>query len=535
MIRAIEFIGLIVLASLFLLNGCGDERKLVYPYRGADYFAGTDVGGVKDTVLAFKIGTVRDVLQGQHTLVPVTKIAGKERIYYLDFTIGYDSYPLAFMGATRGPLYDRPGDFEWEYFVYRYGPLPGCDSRCPTGQIRFVCMADQNDGPHHPLEHRIPDSTTLFTLDFLVSNDRTLECQFIPINFFWIDCSDNQVVYRDDTLEIYDPYQYGISRYVWDPFERRVEFNNPFPSYTGANSACDSSDEQQPVRRYVDFHNGGVQIICADSIDTCGDINLNGLPFEIGDAVAFSNYFVVGQVGAFTINIDGQTVATDINGNGIPLEIADFVYLVRIIVGDAIPVPSPIYEPLFVAVDSGIISISAPHPVGALHVVLEGIIDVSLTSNSQDLEIESGYVNSQTRVLLYSFGHDVIPNGEILQADSEIRLVDIEAASYYGGEFKNIVIGKPEDTLNSDPLLLFANPNPFLDSTIIAFTPSDSSGWRLQIYATSGLKVWEYDSPSGTYTAHTVWKPKSLPAGIYHARITSGSKSGRLTLIYKPE
>lgn len=530
--RALLYIGLIVSTCLFFA-GCGDERNLLYPYRGADYFAETDDGELKDTVLAFRIGTVRDVLQGHHALVPVTKIAGKERIYYLDFTIGYDSYPLAFMGATRGPLYDRPGDFEWEYFTYRYGPLPGCDSRCSTGQIKFVCMADQNDGPHQPLEYGIPDGTTLFTLDFLVSNDRTLECQFIPISFFWIDCSDNQVVYQDDTLETYDPYQFGISRYVWDAFKRRVEFDNPFSSYTGANSACDSTDEQHPVKRYVDFWSGGIDIICADSIDTFGDINLNGLAYEIGDAIAFSNYFVVGPVGAFTINIDRQTATTDINGNGIPLELADFVYLVRIIVGDAIPAPSPIYEPLFVAVDSNIISISAPHPIGALHVVLEGDIAVTLTSNSQDLAIKSGYVNSQTRLLLYSFGRNVIPNGEILQADSEIRLVDIQAASYHGAAFKNIIIGKPEDILKGDSLTVVANPNPFLDSTIIAFTPSDSSGWRLQIYATSGLKVWEFDSPAGSYISHTVWKPKNLPAGVYYAHITTSSKSGRLTLIYK--
>ena len=44
----------------------------------------------------------------------------------------------------------------------------------------------------------------------------------------------------------------------------------------------------KPIR-CVDFTNGGIDIICADSIDARGDINLNGLAYEVADAVMFSN------------------------------------------------------------------------------------------------------------------------------------------------------------------------------------------------------------------------------------------------------
>jgi hypothetical protein len=44
--------------------------------------------------------------------------------------------------------------------------------------------------------------------------------------------------------------------------------------------------------RCIEFWFGGIDIICADSIDDRGDMNLNGLANEIADAVLYTNYFL---------------------------------------------------------------------------------------------------------------------------------------------------------------------------------------------------------------------------------------------------
>ncbi|MFH2037313.1 MAG: dockerin type I domain-containing protein [Candidatus Zixiibacteriota bacterium] len=86
----------------------------------------------------------------------------------------------------------------------------------------------------------------------------------------------------------------------------------------------------------------GSQLMAAEiSCDTppagCrGDINLNGIAFEIADMLIFQNYFTVG-ITAFTINIEAQIAATDINMDGLPLSVADYVMLVRICQGDIPP------------------------------------------------------------------------------------------------------------------------------------------------------------------------------------------------------
>lgn len=67
-----------------------------------------------------------------------------------------------------------------------------------------------------------------------------------------------------------------------------------------------------------------------------GDLNLNGLPFELEDAAIFANYFVMG-LPAFVIAPDSQIAATDINMDGIYLTVADYVMMIRIEMGAGDP------------------------------------------------------------------------------------------------------------------------------------------------------------------------------------------------------
>jgi len=181
----------------------------------------------------------------------------------------------------------------------------------------------------------------LANLRFLVSNDRTLECSFVPVRFFWYECGDNTLSSADGSLlmvsaAVYDFTAYG-SAFIGTSIAKTAGV--VFPTYLGAQEECICTPNDDPTckvaaRSMVDFQNGGVDIVCADSIDARGDINLNGWGYEIADAVMFTNYFIQG-ISAFGTHPEGSIAASDTNADGLALTVADLVYLIRVVVGDA--------------------------------------------------------------------------------------------------------------------------------------------------------------------------------------------------------
>ena len=79
----------------------------------------------------------------------------------------------------------------------------------------------------------------------------------------------------------------------------------------------------------VSLTSGSVLIKKYDAL--VGDLNLNLVPMEIGDAVYFTNYFL----NPTNYPLNGvRWVNSDVNQDGVPGTIGDLVYLLRIIVGD---------------------------------------------------------------------------------------------------------------------------------------------------------------------------------------------------------
>ena len=282
-----------------------------------------------------------------------------------DFLIAFNDSALAFSDVTPGAMI---GECAWEYFTYRFGPPPDCGDACPSGMVRIVTIADLDNGMMHP-ECFGPNDTEpqeLARIRFVVTNDRTFECSFVPIRFFWADCGDNGISsISGDTLFVSaHVFEYsGIE--VTDP-------NYGFPTYFGIQSYCIESsipDKPLPIP-YLNFMNGGVSIICAESLDVRGDVNLNGVPYEIADASVFVNYFLYG-LQAFAINIEGQIAATEINADGVPLTVADLTFLMRIITHEAFPIPKslPAAASATVALDatssSSVISTESFADIGA--------------------------------------------------------------------------------------------------------------------------------------------------------------------------
>ncbi|SYZ74126.1 hypothetical protein TRIP_C60396 [Candidatus Zixiibacteriota bacterium] len=484
------------------------------------------------------IGFLEVMHQGRNVQVPVIKNSGTEEIWGFDFLIAYNALALSFSGAEPGVLYQNPGPYEWEYFSARFGPSVNCGDNCPSGLIRVAGIADMNDGIHHPLTKLVPDNTVIFNMNFMVSESPVWECMYLPIQFYWADCGDNLLAFRNrgDTLA----FNIGtaLSSRVFD-FDG--EITNPqgtFPTYTGALNEClQGGTSGPPPLRFIDFHNGGIGIICPDSTVTVGDINLNGIAYEVADAVIFTNFFIYGRQ-ALAINPEMQAAQSDINLDGEALTLEDYVYMLRIIFGTMSP-GAPI-DPAFtgtltfVETDSSIIVRSKfDLPVGAVHLCFYA---PELQNYDIGGDVKSALSHDSLKVLLTdSIGTAERTLFEIACKGPLPELAYCAAAGYFG---EKVTVAKlfehPTDipVTGDSPLpISFAleqnRPNPFNPVTEIRFALPTRTDWRLDIYNIAGQKVQGFSGSDGAGYKTIRWdgtddNGTTLPTGIYFYRLTAG-------------
>jgi hypothetical protein len=464
-------------------------------------------------------------------------VQSNEAIGGFDLLIAYDASALSYQTATITNS-DITG---WEYFTWKIGGA-GCGSACPSGVVRLVGIADINNGGNHPPDSSLHPNGVLAYLDFLVKNDQTLGGQFVPISFVWYDCSDNSFSNPSGTLLLVDRRIYNADKVViWDETD---DAHYPEASRTfgmGAPDSCLNQGGKTPPVRCIDFINGGVCIIEADSIDARGDVNLNGLAYEIADAVVFTNYFIKG-LAAFTISVAGQIAATDINGDGLTLTVSDLALLIRIIVGDATKLPklNPYSEVAVVesATADGLIRVitETVDNIGAAYFVYDldpsmqvGRIEAGPDASGMDLL--TSVEKNQLRVLVYNIGHNRIESGkrELLQiavtGSGAVKLSHVELVDYQGRAYATRIgrIGLPDEyVLNQN------YPNPFNPSTVISFSLPQSSSWTLSIYNVTGALVREFTGDSEAGGIDVAWdghgqSGTQAASGIYLYKLRAGS------------
>ena len=432
--------------------------------------------------------------------------------------------PHAGRGHTLGGVDE--GDFftacGWEYFTYRYGANGNCGGGgCPSGIVRIVGMAELNDGANHPdcFDNSGNGETQLALLNFLVANNYTLECQYLPIRFIWYDCGDNALssVTGDTLLLSRNVYDYvgsgGMDTYVL------LDEEPVFPGYYGAMDECfygsGFPDKPLPIP-HVDFYNGGVDVICSDSIDAPGDINLNGIAYEIADAVMFTNYFIEG-LGAFGDHVDGSIAASDVNKDGIALTVSDLVYLVRVVVGDALPYPTEVAIQGSYTHANGTVAINDAN-VAAVHLVVEGDVHPSLQISDANMNYR---FDGQNTSIIVTPDLEVTPMATFTGAflsnvDGEVLAMD--AADYDGTQvmLKNI---PTEFALSQN------YPNPFNPTTTLAFALPVASDYTIHIFNVTGQIVETFSGHADAGQISVEWDAANLASGVYFYRLQASEFS----------
>ncbi|MGB5108033.1 MAG: FlgD immunoglobulin-like domain containing protein [Candidatus Zixiibacteriota bacterium] len=491
-----------------------------------------------DTATCFIVKTEKthNTLQGHFEYVSVTVEGAGQNFGGFDFLLSYDNSALNFIDAQPGTMLTTCG---WEYFTFRYGAQGNCSGSCPSGLVRVVSIADANNGANHPSCYgpALPSPQEMFKLKFLVTNDRTFECQYVPIRFFWLDCGDNGIsTVSGDTLYLEKRIFSFEGNAVWDEFDdaQFPDYNRPFG--VGAQDFCMLGDKYEPIR-CIEFWEGGVDIVCADSIDAPGDMNLNDISYEIADAVLYTNYFLYGlaALDPDPQRREAQIAASDANRDGTTLSVGDLVYLVRVIVGDALPFGklAPFTNAVVVHQDDDIISTESGVDLGAVLFTFNVGADYTISGLTDMTVAQSEAANGQVKVLIYDISSKSIAAGvtPLLQVSGDVELVSSEIADYNGNGM-NARLDK--NVLPTHFALSQNYPNPFNPETLIEFALPKSANVVLTIINTAGQKVatvlngvmsagrhqvrWDGKDGSGNQVSSGVYLYKFESAGFTETR-----------------
>jgi len=333
-----------------------------------------------------------------------------------ELLIEYDETLLSFLSATEGSLLTDCG---WEYFTYRLD----------SNLIKLVSIAETNNGPHHPDCFLEQDTGSIAIISFLVTSNPDMDCMDGPIQFYWTDCGDNAFCTSGgDTL--------FLSHYVYDwHWHEPIHEDDEFPTYKGAPDIClGDSATGTPPQRLVDFTSGRVDIICSDSLDNRGDLNLNCIAYEIADWVVYANYFLYG-LNAFTVNVEEQIAASDVNNDGVVLTVRDLVYLYRVIIGDAYPYPSksgPLADTaVFIQdVETHTVTLQYPDSLAAASLIFLG--EIVPESYVGEMSLAYAIDSGLTRILIYSttFEKTSFGAGLLFTYTGEGTLETVDVADY---------------------------------------------------------------------------------------------------------
>jgi hypothetical protein len=472
------------------------------------------------------IDKIHAQLQGHYAEVTINldDSYGSMNMGGYDFLIAYDAPGLTFMSAAPGELLT---ECNWEYFTYRFGPSGNCGDACPSGMLRLVALAETNNGANHPDCFNSAASTELAVLTFYVSNDRTLECQYLPIQFFWMDCGDNTISSQfGDTLFLVDK--------VYDFEGDDITFNDGVPSYTGIGDYCLEGDKYLPLRA-IDFKDGGIDVVCGDSIDARGDINLNGIPYEIADAVMFTNYFISG-LSAFEGHIEASIAASDANADGITLSVADLVYLTRVLQGDAQPYPKPVSEDLAVRTqlqtNQMAVTYTATSEMGAvwMRFTFEGNVGAPVAGDgAANMDVKYGVKGNELTVLVYNIGPNAIASGDhglvTIPVTGDMKLVDVDAADFFGN-----VVTVSTHVLPTKYALAQNYPNPFNPTTTIELALPVASEYTVAIYNVAGQMIRTFGGYANAGVVKLEWDGRDasgnqVASGIYFYKAAASNFS----------
>ncbi len=376
----------------------------------------------KQSTFSFDLIPSMDILTGRggYTLGLIVD-SNAFGITEANFTIGYDKRFLEYRGTYAGDYFT---DNHWDYFYFEHiETIPEANDT----NISFINIHVKKDVDKNPGTPSSFFDGALFEMFFEESMDITT-LAYTTVSFYWGDCDRNQVFFNGE----YFPAR------INDVYYPHRDISRGYNSYWGGYShTCENTYSANVETPILNFEGIALPVMFDPYYAIRGDINANNIQNEIADAVMYSNYFVFGEL-AFGDHVQGSTNAADVNYNQIPLELADLVYMIRIIVGDALPWTDlqPIASTCTLGEYPNQIRYSCPVDIGAIHLRFLTNGSVRAQAASYGMDVISNRSNDTLDVLVYNIGDQYIPAGTgaflELYTSSPAELIDAEVSSYEG-------------------------------------------------------------------------------------------------------
>jgi hypothetical protein len=466
------------------------------------------------------IGEIDCVNPGDYVSLPVYLVNNSVPFGGFELEFEFDYTSLCFVDAMPGNLLedsytDQDGIFwSWEYFTYRVLPCP-----IPPCQKYKILVYGQAEMPNGSTNRGlcIPENSNgvLFYINFVVMNDENLRGFMIPVCFEWEGMVVDDIVVEDweCTENIFASCD-GNTIYTSSLL---CEFNPDVCDHPGGD-----------IQRTMVFQaavcgiNCGGILVCPIGPDFCkrGDVNYNTVSYEVADAVLFANYFVYGH-GVFIHDRDYQVCATDANADGRTLTLSDLVYLIRVILNDAVEIPklTPSSEAVDVIVSGGTITAQCSVPIGAMLFEFDGAVSAALLAEMEML-------HNGDRVLLWSRDGSSLTAAEVLSF-SGAGLVSVSAVDRDSRELKTSMTARVAPTAFA---LNPAYPNPFNPYTNMSFVLPEATSYSLKIYNVAGQLVRSYEGVASADLNVITWDGRDnagteVASGVYFYKLTAASFS----------
>jgi hypothetical protein len=397
-----------------------------------------------------------------------------------------------------------------------------------------------NNGGAHPNLTRVNQGQWA-VLKFRISNDRTLAGQCCQISWFWFDCTDNTV--SDST---------GNVLYVVDSLYTSsgapVNLATAFPNnVANCDQFSGGPNKPSPKKRLI-FCNGAICVPTPEEIDDRGDINLNGLGYEIADAVLYENYFIYGPgVLQPDPQKQAQIAASDVNGDGTPLSVADLVALIRVLTGDANPLPriNPAAGAVSIAMTSSgsdvTVEARSISDLGGLYLKFKvngSVGNLEVSEAAAGMTVKSNLDGDMLSVLVFSEGQNrIAPNAGAIftvNVNGSIELVESEAADYYGIALPT---SAKAPVVPTDFGLSQNYPNPFNAKTNIRLALPVASDYTVTIYNVAGQVVKSFSGTASAGTKTITWDGTDnngvgVSSGIYFYKAVAGKYSATKKMLF---
>jgi hypothetical protein len=437
--------------------------------------------------------------------------------------IDFDYTSMTFVEARRGELIDgsliqtEEGGY-FEEFTYRLLPCPLC--ACCKYKILLFGMYDLPNGVDEGVAVPTGMSGELVKLFFVINSNENLRGYCIPVCWQWQVCD----------------YEYMIDPECSENTFSDVTGNTLFTSWLLCQFdplCCDDpgADIEQTVMFQVDADGAtDCDQICF-CIPVCedpggveckrGDINLNYVTYEVADAVLFASYFVEGT-SVFVYDVDAQICGTDVNADGRTLTLSDLVYLIRVILHDAVEIPklAPSSEIASMIVTDGVVTAECASPIGALLFEFDGAVNPTLLANNMEMMANDG------KVLVWSRNGQTIQNAEVLSF-AGAELVSIEAVDSDSRTLETVITARMTPTAFA---LHAAYPNPFNPYVNLSFSLPEAATYSLRIYNVAGQLVRSYEGMGSQGFNSITWDGRDnsgseVSSGVYFYKLTAAGNS----------